>query len=191
MWNVVKLVFWTLRGDYSKMKEGTKSVLFGCHNPLMHGIWVLMAWRLEYRSWPQWWEVIGIFLHDVGVWGRQYLSDDEAKIGHWQLGAGVSSYLVYVLSGDVALAYSTEIFIAGHCPEESHRPESKLARADKRSWLIAPSWWLWCNYFVEWHNSGHRVTPPPVWRKLVAENLKKERPIGNHELYIKNRKERS
>ena len=78
-------------------------------------------------------------------------------------------------------------FVAGHCPEESGWPQSKLARADKRSWLVAPMWWLWCNYYVEWHGKGIGVTPPPVWRKLVADNLKRDEPMGNHELYMRNR----
>jgi len=138
------------------MKEGTKSVLFGCHNPLMHGIWVLIAWRLEYKSWPKWWEVVGIFLHDIGVSRRQYLSDDQAKIGHWFKGASLAAGIVYKISKKTYLHTLTWEFVAGHCPEESHYPMSKLARADKRSWLVAPSWWLWCNYFVEWHNSGDR-----------------------------------
>uniref|UniRef100_A0A6M3L8W4 Uncharacterized protein n=1 Tax=viral metagenome TaxID=1070528 RepID=A0A6M3L8W4_9ZZZZ len=77
---------------------------------------------------------------------------------------------------------------AGHCPEESGFHESKLSRADKRSWLVAPIWWLWCNYWVEWHGKGIGVTPPPQWRALVAENLKRKEPMGNHELYLKNRK---
>lgn len=175
------------------MKEGTKSVLFGCHNPLMHGIWVLMAWRLEYKSWPKWWELIGIFLHDIGVWERQYLSDDKAKIGHWKKGAALSyTFVWYFSKKDIYQTSHTGwkafSFVAGHCPEESKYQESKLARADKRSWVVAPMWWLWCNYFVEWHNSSHKVTPPPVWRKLVEENLKREKPFGNHELYIMNRK---
>lgn len=178
------------------MKEGTKSVLFGCHNPIIHGLCVLRAWKQEYGSWPEWWQVIGIFLHDIGVWGRPYLSDDEAKKGHWKKGAWQSAFLVSWICRKVfgsqrinsKESFDVWLFCAGHCPEESGWPQSKLARADKRSWLVAPMWWLWCNYYIEWHGKGIGVTPPPVWRKLVAENLKREKPLGNHELYIRNRK---
>ena len=57
-----------------KLSEGTKSYLIGSHQFLLHPIWVLLAWRLEYKSWPKWWEIICIFLHDIGICGRQYLS---------------------------------------------------------------------------------------------------------------------
>lgn len=178
------------------MKEGTKSVLFGCHNPVMHGLAVLRAWKQEYGSRPEWWQVIGIFLHDIGVWGRQYLSDDEAKKGHWILGAWNTLYLVLWVGQTIfresykdanRRATYAWLFVAGHCPKESGWPESKLARPDKRSWLVAPMWWLWLNYYIEWHGKGIGVTPPPEWRRLVAENLKRKKPLGNHELYIKNR----
>lgn len=171
------------------MKEGTKSVLFGCHNPMLHGIWVLMAWRLEYKSWPKWWELIGIFLHDIGVWGRQYLSDDKAKIGHWEKGSVWTWKIIYFLTGDGFIALDARDLVAGHCPGESNFPESKLARADKRSWVIAPMWWLWWNYYIEWHNSRHKITLPPVWKKLVAEKLQETKgSFSCHELYIKNRR---
>lgn len=166
------------------MREGTKSVLFGCHNPILHGIFVLMAWRLEYKSWPKWWELIGIFLHDIGVWGRQYLSDDKAKIGHWRLGASWTSVIVAYLHGPSKDAY---LFVAGHCPKESGAIKSKLWKPDKRVWIVAPMCLLWWNYWIEWSGNGIGVTKPPIWKKLVDENLKKSEPIGNHELYIQNR----
>lgn len=163
------------------MTEGTKSYLIGCHQFLFHPLWMLMAWRLEYKSWPKWWEVICILLHDVGICGRQYLSDDKAKIGHWQKGAKIANRMLAVRFN---LGGAPWCMIAGHCPKESDYPESKLSRADKRSWLVAPMWWLWWNYWVE----GFEVTPPPKWRKMVAENLKREKPMGGHELYLKGRK---
>ena len=160
------------------MTEGTKSYLIGCHQFLLHPVFVIMAWRLEYKSWPKLWQIVCIFLHDIGICGRQYLSDDTAKNGHWGRGAR----LTYIWLG--IKAYS---FCAGHT-QESKCPESALARADKRSWVVAPMWWLWWNYWVEWSGKGIGVTPPPLWKKLVAENLKRERPLDSHELYIKNRR---
>jgi len=171
------------------MKEGTKSVLFGCHNPILHGIFVLMAWKLEYKAWPKWWEIICIFLHDIGVWGRQYLSDDDAKIGHWETGAHFAVWLFNFGPLRFAnLGGAPFLFIAGHAPEESGYPKSKLWKPDKRVWLVAPLWLLWWNYWVEWSNNSIGVTKPPLWRKLVVENLKSIEPIGNHELYIQNRR---
>ena len=175
------------------MKEGTKSLLFGCHNPIMHGTWVLLTWRIQYKSWPKWWQIICIYLHDIGIWGRQYLSDDNAKKGHWELGAWLSSHIVWHIAGKRRRSYlfhRSYKFCAGHCPSESQYQKSKLFMADKRSWVVAPMWWLWWNYWVEWSGNGVGVTPPPLWKKIVAENIKKEEPIESHDLYIKYRKEK-
>jgi len=150
---------------------------------------VLLAWRLEYESWPKWWEVICIFLHDCGICGRQYLSDDTAKNGHWELGADLATKIVWKLSG-INRNYAKGVYVfelcAGHT-QESGFPESKLARADKRSWLVAPMIWLWWNYWVEWYGTGVGVTPPPLWKKIVAANLAQEKAVDSHQLYIKHR----
>ena len=170
------------------MTEGTKSFLIGCHQFFIHPLFVLMAWKLEYKSWPKWWEIVCIFLHDIGICGREYLSDDKAKIGHWYKGAILAlSFMRYTHKRQCdtkgLIAFN---LCAGHCPGESEWPESKLSRADKRSWLIAPTWWLWWNYWIEF--AGIEAAKPPKWRALVAENLKRKNPIGNHELYLRNRK---
>ena len=173
------------------MTEGTKSYLIGCHQFLLHPLFVFMAWRLEYKSWPKWWEIVCIFLHDVGICGRQYLSDDKAKQGHWFKGAyivgSIFGYGKYnrdhtqlVFTDKPVLKRETFILCAGHCPKESGYMESKLSRADKRSWLVAPMWWLWWNYWVE-----KFITEPHEWKRLVAKNLKNKNPIGSHELYLK------
>ena len=169
------------------MTEGTKSYLIGCHQFLLHPLWVLFAWRLEYKSWPKWWEIICIFLHDVGICGRQYLSDDEAKKGHWDKGAQLASDIVDTVTRNLSQGNEVYNMCAGHSTESGF-PRSMMWKADKRSWLVAPMWWLWWNYWVEWSGGKADVTKPPLWKKLVAENLKKDEPIGSHELYVLNRK---
>jgi len=179
------------------MTEGTKSYLIGCHQFFFHPLWVLLTWRLEYKSWPKWWEIICVFLRDVGICGKQYLSNDEAKIGHWEKGAKLASKIVgtvrdetkYRIWNSKEYPWEKPLWMqayelcAGHCPEESGFSESKLSRADKRSWLVAPMWWLWCNYWIE-----RFVTNPRLWKKLVAENLRSKSPIGNHELYLRHKR---
>lgn len=160
------------------MTEGTKSYLIGCHQFFFHPLWVLLAWRLEYKSWPKWWEIVCIFLHDVGICGRQYLGDDEIKMGHWIRGARLSAKIIAKFPHKFLGPHLAFEFCAGHCPEESNYPESKLFRPDKSSPLMAPMWWLWWNYWIEGF-----VATPRLWKKLVAENLRSRSPIGNHELY--------
>lgn len=109
------------------MTEGTKSYLIGYHQFFLHPLWVLLTWRLEYKSWPRWWEIICIFLHDVGICGRQYLSDDKAKGGHWKLGSDLSGEIVGRLTNwKDEIWYRALCLCAGHCPEESGFRESKL-----------------------------------------------------------------
>jgi len=179
------------------MKEGTKSYLIGCHQFVLHPLFVLMAWRLEYKRWPKWWELICIFLHDVGICGRQYLSDDGAKNGHWERGACLAYSIIFRLTRGrlyprarrwEKLPLRGFDLCAGHSPSESSAPVSMLFRADKRSWLVAPTWWLWWNYWVEWSGRGVRLTKPPLWKGLVAENLERTRPISCHQLYLENRR---
>jgi len=171
------------------MTEGTKSYLIGCHQFLLHPLWVLLAWRLEYKSWPKWWELICILSHDIGICGRQYLSDDKAKIDHWIKGARLAQNVVWVVSHKVGLYVRAYNCCAGHCPSESGVLESRLSRPDKRSWLVAPMWWLWWNYWVEWSsNKGIGVTPPPEWKRLVRDNLSSPQTMDSHRLYIQNRK---
>jgi hypothetical protein len=187
------------------MTEGTKSYLVGCHQFLMHPLQDIRGWRYEHNRWPRWWELVAIFCHDIGICGRQYLSVENGKAGHWKRGALLAQRLVSdslrikafilgkhrkAITRTIIRAYAREAYklCAGHCPAESGYPESSLFRPDKRSWLLAPMWWLWLNYYVEWHDKGVGVTPPPEWRKLVAENLAREKPMGSHELYLKHRR---
>ena len=167
------------------MTEGTKSYLIGCHQFLLHPLWVLMAWRLEYKAWPKWWQLICILFHDIGICGRQYMSDDTAKKGHWELGANISGDLVDALSNRSSYypnGHIAYLFCAGHAPKESGYRQSALFIPDKRSFLVAPMWWKWWNYWVE----GFKTTNPIEWTKLVEENLKKDEPMASHELYLHN-----
>lgn len=173
------------------ISEGTKSYLIGAHSFIFHPLFLLKAWYILYKSWPTWYELIGITLHDIGICGRDYLSNDKAKIGHYKKGAELSRDIVRWIC--IKLKYSDSkraiivgqmySFVAGHAPHESGFRKSKLYLPDKYKWVVAPLWWMWCNYYIE----GFKGYPPKRWKLLVAENIKKENPLGNHELYIKYR----
>ena len=87
------------------MKQGTISVLFGCHS-IIHSFLVLIAWRKLYGSWPEFWQVVCIFLHDVGHIGLNYLDIFELKKKHWMLGAHI---------GNKLFGLKAYYFLAGHC----------------------------------------------------------------------------
>lgn len=152
------------------MTEGTKSYLIGCHSFFFHPLFVIKAWHWWFGTWPKPWQIVCIFLHDIGIIGRQYLSSHEAKIGHWELGAKISGYL---------FGQKGAWFCAGHTPE-SNFPRSDLWFADKASWLVAPLWWLHLNYRLE----GYKVSGPHEWRAIIARNLANGNHFGAHQLYI-------
>ena len=119
--------------------QGTVSVLVGCHS-VVHSLLVLASWVKIYGRWPRWWQVVCIFLHDVGHWGLDYLDDYGQKKRHWRAGAVMAGRLFG------AKGYA---FCAGHEPQDSGEPVSGLYKADKYSWHIAPWWWLWLNCVAE------------------------------------------
>ena len=159
------------------MTEGTKSYLFGCHHFFIHPLLVFIAWRKEYRSWPKFWELGCIFLHDIGHLGKQYLSDPDQKAEHWRLGAKIALRL---------FGFKGYALVAGHAKHPTI-PSSKMFIPEKRSWLEAPDWWLWLNYWAEDFKSD--AAKPKVWKKMVAENLQAGCPKDSHEMYLENRRD--
>ena len=121
-----------------KLKEGTISILLGCHS-IVHSFLVLVSWVKLYGKFPKPWQIVCIFLHDIGHLGLDYLSNFEEKKEHWRFGAEISRTL-FGKKG-----YS---FVAGHC-DYSNENRSALYKADKYSWYIAPKWWMYCNAYFE------------------------------------------
>jgi predicted HD phosphohydrolase len=71
------------------MTQGTISILFGCHS-VIHSYYVLRAWKILYKTYPEPWQAICIFLHDIGHYGLNYLDDYEQKKIHWIKGAEIA-----------------------------------------------------------------------------------------------------
>jgi len=155
------------------MKEGTRSLLFGYHNPVIHGLAVLIAWRREYHSWPKWWELICILLHDIGIWGRDYLSDDEAKKGHEMAGARLA----------LAITRNERAYVLCYTHVTSNIRKGRLWLPDKKSWLMLPNWVWWICWWVE-RGRKMGLQTPPVWKRIVEDNLAKKEYRGSHQLYI-------
>lgn len=55
---------------------GTRSLLFGVHQFLWHPWTVYRAWRYLYGK-PTWREVVCIFLHDLGYFGKPNMDGEE------------------------------------------------------------------------------------------------------------------
>ena len=158
------------------MKQGTISVLFGCHSPI-HSYYVIKAWKRLYGSYPKPWEVACIFLHDIGHIGKNYLDNPKDKAEHWRLGAELAGLL---------FGWKGFTLCAGHCGTSGH-DMSKMWGADKLSWLLAHQFWLVSNGVVEpmlrrpgesiWQNAKN-------WPKEVAKAIKEDKSnFSAHDLW--------
>jgi hypothetical protein len=167
------------------MKQGTKSWLYGCHS-IVHSFIVIRAWHKLYKSYPNAWQFSCIFIHDIGICGRQYIDNPETKKGHWELGA--------LIAGKIFGEKGYQ-FIAGHT-SESGKPHSLLYKPDKLSQMIAPRWWqLLVAKHLEplLHEPEYKkgMTPEQAvdnWRKTVRESIESGNFIDSHELYMNRRK---
>lgn len=61
------------------MKRGTKSILFGVHQFILHPLFVLRAWFIIYRSFPTLSEFMAILTHDLGYWGKADMDGTEGS----------------------------------------------------------------------------------------------------------------
>ena len=159
------------------MKQGTISVLFGCHS-LMHSLIVLIAWHKLYGRWPKWWQVVCILLHDIGHWGKDYLDNYEEKKRHGDLGAKIAGCLFGQKGYDL---------VAGHNPYNG-QPRSKLHDPDKYSWVIAPLWWMMSNAVFESKLQRKGCTKREsaiMFKEAMRENWKNGFQELGHEIYMK------
>jgi len=133
------------------MKVGTKSLLFGCHQFILHplivayGWWKLYGFPFDPRLW------VAFLVHDWGYFGQENMDGTEGS-KHPELGAVIMTKLFdlpghgqkgivvdgvwYGPWGTFALLHSrTYSKKAGH-------PESPLCAADKMFTVVTPKW-LW------------------------------------------------
>lgn len=157
------------------MKQGTVSVLFGCHS-VVHSILVVLAWRKLYGKWPRLWQIVCIFLHDIGHWGLDYLDNPDEKKRHWIWGADIAEELFGI---------DAYFFTAGHCAHSGY-PKSKLYKADKYSYYIAPTWWLWWNSIVEPRlNNGVKIRVAiRKFKEQVKESIESGEYKESHAMYL-------
>jgi len=154
------------------MKEGTVSYLFGCHQFIFHPFFVLVAWIKEYHKFPRLWELICIFLHDIGIIGLQVYTNPKQKENHWQLGAKIAQKL-FGLKGFY--------MIAGHTLKSGYS-KSKLFKADKLSWAICPFWFLRLNKLIE-----PQILDPKDFQQFAKINSNAVNPKDNHDFWIERR----
>lgn len=164
------------------MKQGTISILFGCHGPI-HSIFVLISWIKLYKSFPKFWQLVCIFLHDVGHFGKNYLDNVAEKNKHWIGGAKLAQKL-FGIKGF--------LFIAGHCGNSGYE-KSKLYKADKYSWHIMPGiFHLVFQVFEPKLKMGYtRLGAIRAFKAEVEKSIESGEYRSTHDLYLERCKGKS
>lgn len=114
------------------MKIGTKSLLFGVHQFIIHPIVVYRAWKQLYGR-PSWREVICIIIHDWGYVGKPNMDGKEGE-RHPETASGIVTKLFGKRYGDLCLYHSR------HYARNAGAEPSKLCWADKLSITMEPKW---------------------------------------------------
>ncbi len=115
------------------MKIGTKSLLFGAHQFILHPVFVLLAWWRRYGfPWdPRIW--IAALIHDWGYWGKPNIDGLAGKY-HPQWGARIMWRLFGYEWYEFCLYHSR------YWAERHIQPVSLLCIADKLSFYMTPKW---------------------------------------------------
>jgi len=159
------------------MKQGTISVLFGCHSQV-HSFIVFLAWKKWYGKWPKLWQLICIIIHDIGHWGKDYLDDYEQKKQHSVLGARIAKALFGQKGYDL---------VAGHNEYNGHT-RSELYYPDKYSWVIAPVWWMMSNCIFEpklQRKGCSKRESALMFKQAMTENMDSGFAELGHEIYMR------
>lgn len=115
------------------MKIGTRSVLFGAHQFILHPFFVALAWTrlygfpLDLRLW------VAFFVHDLGYWGKPNMDGPEGET-HVEFGARIMARLFGPDWGRFCRYHSR--FYA----KRDGVMHSRLCIADKLAVAIEPRW---------------------------------------------------
>lgn len=115
------------------MKVGTRSLLFGAHQFILHPLFLFLAWWKLYGfpADPRLW--VAFIVHDWGYWGRANMDDDEGQ-RHPELGGRIMAALFGREWGDFTRLHSR------YYAKIEGREPSRLCAADKLVLIVTPRW---------------------------------------------------
>lgn len=136
------------------MKVGTKSLLFGAHQFLLHPIFVTLAWKKLYKKWPNKMERGCVLIHDWGYYSKPNMDGAEGEThpewaANWAL-QHMDSHTDKVMDGYMCLHKyrnrppwcSLLLFHSRFYAKKFKNKPSKLCWADKLGTAMYPVW-LW------------------------------------------------
>ncbi len=122
------------------MRIGTRSLLFGCHQLIIHPIFTAIAW-VQLYGWCSfgWKSALVIFFHDWGYWGCRDMDGPDGSLHPIRLPRVLLRILYRILLDEMM----NEIFCHSRhlCSKNGWEP-SRLCWADKLGTALMPSW-LW------------------------------------------------
>jgi hypothetical protein len=121
------------------MNIGTKTLLWGYHQLLLHPLFVAVSWWKLY-GFP--WDVklwVAFFLHDIGYFGKPNMDGVEGAT-HPFTGARIMHLLFD--PPDSTTWYDFCLYHSRTTAKESSMPISKLCYADKLAFMLYPQWLL-------------------------------------------------
>ena len=173
------------------MREGTISWLFGCHS-IIHSYYVVRAWKILFKRWPKFWELVCILVHDIGIVGKDYLTYEEEKKCHWKRGAKIAhklfGYAAFFLVMDHdSIGLETHKSWSDELTDWSEYIDDRLFKADKYSYYIAHKTWLKMNCIVELKLKAPGMTITESindFKKRVKESIDSGKWASNHSFYL-------
>ncbi len=115
---------------------GTRTLLFGGHQFILHPAFVLAAWIRIYRRLPSFLEVICIGIHDWGYWGKADIDGEEGE-DH----PGWAARAIWFFTGSRDL-YDLCFYHSRTQAAKDGRDPSRLSLPDKYSFALMPLWLL-------------------------------------------------
>ena len=118
------------------MKVGTKSLLFGAHQFILHPIFVFIAWWKLYGFPNKIQYYVAFIVHDWGYWGKPNMDGEEGET-HPEVGARIMHKL---FDTDSFKWYNFTLYHSRFYAKRNSRAISKLCIADKYAFLIPHKW---------------------------------------------------
>lgn len=121
----------TIVKNIDRMKlEGLRSIVFGYHSIVIHTLFVTLAWRKIFKTYPNAREFVCILFHDIGYISQREVQTEEDN--HPELGARICGYL-----------FGDEYYklCIGHSRDYARKKGiklSKLCYADKYCVILMP-----------------------------------------------------
>jgi len=149
------------------MKVGTKTLLCGTHQVILHPVLMLVAFIKVHRRCPSMAEFLAIWLHDIGYWGRAGL-DIKGGEEHPYAGAKLMEKLFGKHGRDLVLGHSSCT-----CAKEGIE-KSSLYLPDKHYFLLLPPRLHWLLAILSGECEEYKNTEIGFDPWAFREHLKKK-----------------